>query len=156
MPAWWDKLGLGPIVENTVAYNPAGTAVNLFVITGGRILLTSLVGQVTVIIAQNAAANANSRLRHTPTTGAAAATNMCLDLDCDGFDVDNALHITGDPGVAMVDDGETGVIIPSFVTNLLVLQPGTISLFYTTLVTGTVRWTIKYLAIDAASLVVAA
>lgn len=154
--AWWDDIGLGPIVENTVAYAPAGTEVDLFTVTGGIILLTSLIGQVTVIIASNAAANANSRLRHTPTTGAAAATDMCGDLDTDTFDVDNALHITGGVGVAMVDDGETGVIIPSFVTNLLLLQPGTISLFYTTLVTGTIRWTIKYLAIDAASLVVAA
>ncbi len=147
---------LGERVEKTAAYNPAGTSVNLFTVAGGRVMLRALVGQVTVIVAKNAAANANTRLRHTPSTGAAAATNMCADLDCDTDNVDTVYSITGAAGVPMVDDARAGVIVPSFVTNQQILQPGIISKFYTTLTTGTIRWTLHYIPIDAGATVVAA
>jgi len=147
---------LGERVEKTAEYNPAGTDVDLFTVAGGRVMLRSLVGQVTVIVAKNAAADAKTRLQHTPTTGARAATDMCGDLDCDTHNIDTVYTITGGTGVAMADDSRAGVIVTSFVTNKQILQPGTISKHYTTLVTGTIKWTLHYIPIDAGATVVAA
>lgn len=158
-PAWWDKVGEGTKVENTVEYDPEGATVDLFTIAGGRILLMALLGQVTVQIARNAAGDANSKLRLTTTTGAAGTNDLCGNLDTDTLDVDCEFSITGTVGNPMVSDARVGVIVPSLAVNLLVLQPGTILLAYTANaggVTGTIRWTIHYHPIDEAVRVVAA
>jgi len=149
---------LGARVDKAAVTLPAaGGTVDLFTIAGGRVMLRSLVGQVTV--QPGATGAVNTKLTHTPTTGAAVATDMCAvkpDI------VDTIYTITGGVGAAMADDAGAGVAVPSFdTTNKQILQPGTIKIDVVDVggiadVVGAIKWTLHYIPIDAGATVVAA
>jgi len=152
---------LGARVDKAAVTLPAaGGTVDLFTIAGGRVMLRSLVGQVTVQPGATGAVNA--KLTHTPTTGAAAATDMCAVLDVKPDIVDTIYTITGGVGAAMADDAGEVVAVPSFdTTNKQILQPGTIKIDVTDVggigdVVGAIKWTLHYIPIDDGATVVAA
>lgn len=153
---------LGERVDKAAVTLPAaGGTVNLFTVAGGRVMLRSLVGQVATVI-PTATGAVNTKVTHTPTTGAAVATDICAVLDVKGDIVDTIYTITGGVGTAMVDDAGAGVAVPSFdTTNKQILQPGTIMVDVTDVggisdVVGDIKWTLHYIPIDAGATVVAA
>lgn len=159
--AWWNELGLGTRVDKSAVTVPAGASTvddDLFIITGGRILLTSIIGRVTVIIA--VVTTMTISLRLLPTTGAAVTTALCIGLDCNTDNVDTIYTIPGGVGAALVDDARAGVAIASFdTTNKQILQPGAIEMRSVNVGgtgSGAVRWTLHYIPIDDAALVVSA
>jgi len=152
---------LGERVDKAAVTLPAGAGTvedNLFTVSGGRIMLRSLIGQVTTLV--GVVTSMTVKLTHTPTTGAAVATDMCTGLDTNADDVDTMYTIPGGVGAPMVDDARAGVAVPSFdTTNKQILQPGTIKM-NTVNVGGTgsgaIKWTLHYIPIDAGVAVVAA
>ena len=146
--AWWDKLGvLGKRVDKAAANLPQTAAGGLFTISGGRILLTAIVGEVTTII-QNIAVNA--KLNAAPTTGGGA--DICANLNIQNFAVGRLLGITGVPADAMVSLG--GVV--AIMTQPFVLKPGTLQMTTDANATGQVKWSLFYQPIDDEANVVAA
>lgn len=94
---------LGTLMYGAKVSKATGTLtaadVSLFTVAGGRILLTSIVGEVTTAVT---VAN-SAKLKHNPTVGAVDA-DLCAVLDIGTTDspVGTLLGITGVPGDAMV------------------------------------------------------
>ena len=142
------KLILGEVVNKAATTLPQGTATAQFTVAGGRVLITSIVGEVTVIIA---GANA-TKLTATPTTG--SAVDMCVALDIDADEVGCLYGITGTPGDTLVGT-DAGLTI-GMSNNGIVVNAGTIDLDCAGNATGETKWTLHYVPIDIGATVVAA
>lgn len=144
---WEGKKFLGPQVERATAVIANGTN-NIFAVAGGRILVTSLVGQITIVMQGIATL---LRLRAVPTTG--TARDMCANLDVNAYAVGDILGITGVNTDAMVPPVSSSSIEGQ--TLPVLVNIGNIALIASIANTGSVRWTLNYLRLDAAASVTA-
>jgi hypothetical protein len=141
------QASLGFSVAKAAANLPATTSANLFTITGGRILLTAIVGQVTTVI-QTQANNLN--LAFDPTV-AGSNVNLCAVLNISAHAVGTLYSITGVPTDAML----SGLAVMSMTTPVI-LQPGAIVATTSATNTGQVSWKMWYMPLDAVLTTVAA
>ena len=145
--AWWSKLGLGQRVDRAEAALPqggAGSTLNLFNIVGGRVLMTSIIGEVGTV-AIGVGPN-NSKLKLDASTG--SDRDLCADLDIDAYGIGEVLGITGintdtmippTPGYGSVE----GMTVP------VVLQDGALALECDGgAILGKIKWTLHYIPID--------
>lgn len=121
-----------------------------FTVTGGRVLISDIVGEVTVEI--GAGAN-DVALWSNPTVGADVA--LCLDagLDIDGNVVGTMYNITGTFADAMI--ATTSGAFSSQATPIVV-SAGTIDLKCSASKAGQTKWTLFYIPLDAGATVTAA
>lgn len=149
--AWWDKLGEGIRVERAVAALADGP---LFNIAGGKVLMTALVGEITVDLAASGA-TLNTKLVATPTTG--DATDLCANTNIDTYGEGNVLGITGVPTDNLMPAAEHASI-PGMTTDGVILTIGTLDLDTeaVTAATSLVKWTLFYIPIDDGAVVTAA
>jgi len=147
---WLSRKALGQVVERATALLPqggVGDTLDIFTIVGGRVKITSIIGQVT---AQVGAVLNMTKLTATPTTGGDA--DICADLDTQGYIIGRLLGITGIPIDAMQS---LGGVNPAQ-TQGVILKAGTLTLECDgTTVTGKVRWTLHYVPVDIGASVVA-
>jgi hypothetical protein len=118
----------------------------LFTVTGGRILLTTIVGVVTTAI--QAQANA-VKLQSLSTTGA-IATDMCATVDVNAAAAGNLFGITGTAATAAV----LGSSVPQM--NELIVAAGVIRMNAAASNTGQMSWLLTYIPLDAGAYVTAA
>jgi hypothetical protein len=139
--------GLGNLASKATGALSA-TNIPLFTIAGGRILLTSIVGEVTVAVT---VANA-SKLQLNPTVGAVNA-DMCTTLDIGTTDtpVGNLLSITGDPTAAMI----RAAGLARLTAAQLILDEGQIEQVSAG-TDGEITWTATWLPYDEGATLVAA
>lgn len=130
----------GTQVTRTTATLPQTTAGSLFAVTGGRILLTSIVGEVTTII-QNQANN--TKLQSVPTTG--TTVDICAVLDIANKEVGALFGITGLFSDALVGANAGATVVPR---NAVVVPIGNIKLNCAASNTGSVKWAITYVPLD--------
>lgn len=135
------------IVERTSATLPATTQTPYFTVVG-RVLVTQIVGEVTVVI-QNQLNN--TKLVANPTVG--ADVDLCAVLDIANDAVGTLYNITGtlaNPMIATTSGAmqaqPEGVVVAA----------GTIDLNCAATNTGETKWTLHYIPLDAGSIVVAA
>lgn len=140
-------IGLGRTVQRATANLPQTATGNLFAVTGGRVLVTSIVGQVTTAV--QAQANA-VKLRATPTVG--AVNDLSGTVDINGAAVGALLAATGLAGDALVLSTGGGV---SMLRNPILVAVGNIGLNTAASSTGQVKWTLTYLAYDNGAAVAA-
>lgn len=134
----------GVTVERaTSALAQTGT-LNLFSVTGGRILLTTIVGEVTTVI--QAQANA-VKLELAGTAG--VTSDMCATVDVNGKAVGNLFGIVGTPATAAV----MGAAVPQ--PNEMICQPGNIRMNAAASNTGAMKWTVTYVPLDDGAVVAA-
>lgn len=131
----------GAKVERPTAGLPQTATGGLFSVTGGRVLVTSIVGQVTTSI--QAQANA-VKLVATP-SGAGAVNDLSATVDVNGLAAGGLISITGLAGDTAVKSTGGGV---STLRNPVVVAPGTIGLNTAASNTGAVRWTLTYVPLD--------
>lgn len=143
------KMVLGEVVNRTTANLPQSTAEALFTIAGGRVLVTSIVGEVTTVIQTQAN---NTKLTANPTTG--TSVDMCAVLDITADEVGCLYGITGTPADAMV--GTNAGLTVSMGNKGLILNVGTIDLDCAASNTGQVKWTLHYIPIDVGATVTSA
>jgi len=141
------KMVLGARVDRATDTLPAGTDGALFTITTGRVLITSIVGEVTTAI-QNQACN--TKLKFNP-TAAGADTDLCTVLDIADDAVGTLYTITGDFSDAMV--AATG---GPHLERPIVLSEGDIELETAATNTGSVAWTLTYVPLDDGATIAAA
>lgn len=124
------------------------TDISLFTVAGGRIVLTSLIGEVTVAVT---AAN-SSKVKHNPTVGAVDA-DLCAALDIGTTDtpVGNLLAITGVPADAMI----RAAGLARIATNYLVLDEGVIEQ-ESAGADGDITWTATWVPYDDGATLTAA
>jgi len=141
----------GILVNRATASLPATTTASLFTISTGRILLTSIVGEVTTVIQTQAD---NTKLQFDP-TDAGATQDLCAVLDITADAVGTMYSITGTPGTAM-QDSLNFVSADKMLARPMILKPGAILLNCAATNTGAVKWSLTYVPIDQGAAVAAA
>lgn len=138
----------GVRVDKTATTNPQTAAVDLFTISGGRVAMTAIVGEVTTIMG---AVGNNTQLRSNPTTG--TTSPICAVLDTANDEVGTLYGITGLVSDALVGDDAGGVAMQ---TRPVVLPIGSLELHCAANNTGATKWTLFYVPIDDGATVTAA
>lgn len=141
-------IALGTRVERATAALPATTTGALFTVTGGKVLITSIVGEVTTGI--QAQANA-IKLVATPTVG--SVNDLSGTVDSNALAAGGLLGITGLAADAMVKSTGGGV---SNLRNPVVVAAGTIGLNTAATNTGSIKWVLTYVPLDNGASVAAA
>ncbi|MEU6781485.1 hypothetical protein ABZ912_19955 [Nonomuraea angiospora] len=139
---------LGTRVDRATATLPQTATGSLFTVAGGRVLVTSIVGEVTVAV-QNQANN--TKLVATPTTG--SVNDLSATVDVANLGVGGLLGATGLAGDALVKSTGGGV---SNLRNPVVVAIGAIGLSCAASNTGSVKWSITYIPLDNGASVTAA
>jgi hypothetical protein len=139
------QLKLGMKVDRDAATHAAATT-PYFSIKGGRVLLTGLVGKVTVA----SGANACSWVAN-PTTGT-ATQKVCANLDIDPAVVGDSLTITGLAADAMIYGTTAGL---GTMGRNVILNVGTLD-FIAAAAEGATSWVLFYVPIDDGAYVEAA
>jgi len=141
-------LALGQKVDRATAALPQTTAGTLFTVSGGRIALTSIIGEVTTVIQTQAN---NTKLQSVPTTG--TTVDLCAVLDITADEVGCLYGITGLFSDAMVGSNAGATVLPR---NPIVIAVGAIKLSCAASNTGSVKWSITYVPLDDGASVAAA
>jgi hypothetical protein len=138
----------GTKVDRTTAALPQTTQSALFTVTGGRVLITSIVGEVTTVIQTQANA---TKIVANPTTG--TDVDLCATLDITADQVGCLYGITGLFSDAMVGANAGATVVPR---NSVVVPVGTIDLSCAASNTGAAKWSITYIPLDNGASVTAA
>lgn len=141
----------GRVVERATAALPQTTASALFTVSTGRVIVTSIIGEVTTVIQTQAN---DTKLQFNP-TAAGATQDLCAVLDVSADAVGTMYSITGTPGTAM-KDALNFVSSDKMLAQPLVLKPGAVELSCAASNTGSVKWTLTYWPLDTGASVVAA
>jgi hypothetical protein len=145
-----DMLGVlmwGAHLDRAPATLPQGTHTALFTITGGRVTINMLMGQVTTIIGGPNA----TKLTAYPSIG--SPVDLCAAVDINALEVGGKLIVPGVSATALTK-ANAGAIIST--TTPFVVEPGAIHLDCAGSVTGSVQWAIWWHPFDDGALLVAA
>jgi hypothetical protein len=145
------RANLGWQVSRATAALPAGVKGSIFTITGGRILVRLLVGEVTTVLG---ATVTSLVIGNTPTVGNAVANSLATTAVVTSAPV--GTHFVANPGGALVLDitNQNGVAAGAGYPFLC--PAGAIDITPTATDTGSVKWDLWYLPIDPGASVVAA
>lgn len=142
------KQKLGIRVDRSTATLPQSAAGSIFTVSGGRVAITQIIGEVTTAI-QNQANN--TKLTAKPTTG--TSVDICAVLSTANDEIGTLYGITGLNTDAMI--GINAGALPRQSRDVIV-PIGTIDLDCSASNTGSVKWSIFYYPIDDGASVVAA
>lgn len=135
-------------VNRATATLPATATGSIFTVSGGKVLVTSLIGEVTT----NIQAQANAvKLVATPTTG--SVNDLSATVDVNGLAAGGLLALTGLAGDVLVKSTGGGI---SNLRNPVVVAIGNIGVNTAATNTGSVKWVITYVPLDDGAQVVAA
>jgi len=126
----------------------AMTDASIFTITGGNILLTLLLGEVTTIL-ENIANN--TKLTATPTVG--TAVDICANLDTANIEVGGFLYITGTLANALAKSNAGASALQ---VTPIVVAPGVIAIDVAAAKSGSVKWSLWYVPLETGAYVTAA
>lgn len=143
-------LALGRKVDRTTSSLPATTDLTLFTITGGRIIVTSVVGEVTTAIQAQACA---VKLKSVPTTG--TAKDISGTLDVNAFEVGALISLDGTALTTALSGGNAGAALAT-TRGGVVVPIGALKVNTAATNTGSVKWSITYIPYDDGSTVAAA
>lgn len=140
------------ITERPTAALPQTADGALFRITGGKVRVLGIYGEVTTVIQTQANA---TKLKHNP-SGTGSDVDLCATLDITADAVRTVYSIVGVLATAMKST-TLGVVVPA--DNIpapgLVLDPGDIELDCAASNTGSVKWTLEWVPVDAGANVAA-
>ena len=136
---------LGIRVQKATAVLPQSTDGTLFTITGGQILVVSLIGEVTTVIQTQAN---DTKIKFNP-TATGADQDLCSVLDITADAVGEIYTISGSG-----DGLRSSLLIGNPVLSApLLLSEGLIELDCAASNTGSVKWDLIYVPLDAAATV---
>lgn len=139
----------GVMVSRATATLPASTLGHIFTISGGRILVKYLIGEVTTIIQAQAC---TVKVTGTPTTGTAVDWSAAS-ASISGLEVGGKFALPAAAATALVT-GNAGGVIPKGAE--WVASIGTIDITTSATNTGSVKWDLIYIPLDVGASVVAA
>ena len=143
-----DLLTRGIKVTKAAATLPASTSKDLFVIAGGRVLVTLLLGEVTTVIQAQAC---NLSVVHDATAGGDTTLASVLEINADA--AGQVYHVEGD-GTALV--GASGGALSALGAGGMVLSEGEIHILTSATNTGATSWDLWYFPLDDGASVVSA
>lgn len=141
----------GILVQRATATLPATAAQNIFTISGGRILLVALIGEVTTIIQ---AQSTTVKVTSTPTTGSAIDMSAAT-ADINALEVGGRITLANPPAAAtaLVKTNAGYTDLPGVRT---VVPIGTLSYTTGATSTGSIKWDLIYIPYDTGASVAAA
>jgi hypothetical protein len=142
----YEALVLGFRVDRATATLPQGATGDLFTVSGGRILLRSIVGEVTVTIGTT-----NLNVVFTKSGGSEVALSAATTCDSDA--VGTLYGITGVAADVMSAQAKGGTEVPNVtflngLQNGLVLPAGALQLKASASVVGETKWQVHYVPLD--------
>jgi hypothetical protein len=137
-------------VSRATATLPATTASAIFTVAG-KVLVTAIWGEVTTVIQTQANA---TKLQFDP-TDAGATQDLCATTDITADAVGTMYSITGTPATAL-QDALNFVSPDKMLARGLLLKPGQILLSTAATNTGSVKWDVVYIPLEAGASIVAA
>lgn len=142
---------LGIRVDRATAALPQTATGSIFTVSGGRIVVTSLVGEVTTVLGATAT---TLMVVSTPTTG--VATTLASATAVTSSAVGSWFTLPATLGSALVVTPVAGAVaLPSLDLGILV-PIGAVQLTTSASDTGSVKWSMTYVPYDDAATVVAA
>lgn len=148
MAAPWSRR-VPQIVERATAALPQTADAALFRVAGGKVRILSIIGEVTTAI--GAVANA-TKIKFNP-AGTGSDIDLCGTLDITGDAVGTHYSITGTLATALKGTANLWLTVPAddIAYPGIVVGPGDIELDCAgSSVTGSVKWTVKYVPEDSA------
>ena len=139
---------LGIKVSKTAATLPATTTQNIFTISGGRVWVVALVGEVTTICSATAT---NLKATSVPTTGTAA--DIAANLAIANLEAGTILVVEGD-ATAII--GVSAGFGPALNALPFILPIGTLRIETSATNTGATKWDLFYFPFDDGATVVSA
>lgn len=144
------ELLLGLTVSEPAGVLPATATGNLFTVTGGRVIVTSLVGQCTTVCTATAT---TVSVGVTPTTGSANNTGIATATAVTSAEVGSLVSLPVTKGALLVNvlaGGSAQVTPTGYVVN-----PGTITITTSATNTGAFKWDLTYIPLDTGASVTA-
>lgn len=140
----------GLITSRATAALPATATGNIFVVSGGRILVVGLVGEVTTVVQNQACTLA---IGSAPTVGTGSTTALGTASSIIAAPV--GTHVAANPGGATVTDLATqaGVLVNAA---QFVVPVGNITITTSATNTGSLKWDLVWIPLDNAAAVAAA
>lgn len=153
----------GALVTGGAKTLPASTSGDIFTVTGGRVIVTSLTGVVsTAIQAQATTLSVGTK----PTGGSSATATLCATADLNGKPVGTSLAVPLAKASALIVSGADGTVVwngssggqgVAFTAGGLALVPaGSIQVTTVATSTGAITWSVTYVPYDAGAVVAAA
>lgn len=133
----------GERVDRATATLPQSTDDAIFTVTGGRVLVTALIGEVTTVIGTGTTPELKVKFNPTAT---GADTDLCAVLNIADDAVGTLYGVTGDYSAALAS-GLLTLEGPGFGSPFIVSE-GDIEIDMDESVTGSVAWTIMYVPLD--------
>lgn len=137
---------LGSVVQRSAKILPQSATEPLFTVSGGRVMIVQILGEVTTVIQTQAC---NLKLNANPTVG--TSVDICADLNISALAVGILLGITGTFATAMAQ----GLALVAQASPTVV-SAGTIDAITSASNTGGFKWTVRYVPIDDGATLVAA
>ena len=144
------QLAYGTTVTKSAVSLPQTATTTLYTVSGGRILVTSLVGQVSTVIGGTAVTVA---LGTAPTVGTAATGGIASATAVTSKEVGTFVSLNTSAGSALVVGGNAGASVNVNTNSALVVSAGTITWTTSATNTGQMQWYLAYLPIDAGATV---
>lgn len=141
-------LDLGYHLLEPAAVLPATATAHIFNVTGGRIIVTALVGTCTTVCSATAT---TVSVGSTPTSGTASATGLATATAITSAEVGTLVSLpTGAKGALVVGTGATagGAVQVQGGSGGYVVNPGTIDITTSATNTGAFKWELWYLPLD--------
>lgn len=140
----------GTRVDRNAAALPQTAQTPYFTVTGGRVLITAMLGEVTTVIQGQAT---TVQLIATPTTGTAVNLSNSTG-DVNGKEVGSTVALAATLGGTLVVNSAGATVLP--LVNSFVVRTGTIDLKTAASSTGATKWSLWYVPLDASASVAAA
>lgn len=140
---------LGIKVNKTGATLPATTTQNIFTISGGRVLVTSLTGEVTTVVQAQAC---NLSVNLVTDVGGDIVLASTVDINADEA---GTLYVVEGDGTALVPQS-SGAVLNSSGSGPMILAEGTINIQTSATNTGATAWELWYFPLDTGATVASA
>lgn len=138
------QLALGFKVEEPAAVLPGTATGHIFLVSGGRVVVTSLVGQVTTVCSGTAT---TVSVGTTPTVGTANTTGLATATAITSLEVGSLVSLPLTKGALAVGaNGGASVQIPA--DGGLIVPAGNIDIVTSATNTGAFKWTLTYYPYD--------
>jgi hypothetical protein len=142
----------GVKVDRTAAVLPATTTANIFTVSGGRVLITSLVGTVTTATTATATTLAIGTV---PTVGTARTTALASAVAVTSREIGTQVNPAATLGGALVVGADAGAASQAIAAGFIV-SAGAISITTSATNTGAMSWSLTYIPLDNGASVAAA
>jgi hypothetical protein len=140
-PQSFTSVALGFRADKTSATLPGTGNQTIFTISGGRVLLSLLFGEVTTVIQAQAT---NLKVTSVPTVG--TAVDLASNLDINAKEVGTLLFVEGD-GTALVG-ANAGAALSGIGRPCMIIPAGIIRITTGATSTGATKWTTFWVPLD--------